>query len=321
MELSEEQKKNKASDSRKIVLFKLGEEEFGLDIKKVLEIIKVPQYTKIPSSEAYIEGVINLRGKIIGVANISKKLGFPVKPDDDNSRIIVTEIGDDNIGLRVDMVKEVISIDNDEIKPAPPIISKKMNTKFIEGIIIREENLIIIVDVDTIISSSDIMNLSSVIKDANKADERNVEDDSEGGSGDEQKEQSQEDSGWQSQPAQDGLHEPQDTPKDSAADAGQQTQQAEQQAADEQDASQQKSTAGEEIQSQQASAPAQEQAGEQAGQQEQPQAQEQTAQEKQPEQPQTQNQEGEQPSESAQPQAEGQPEQQPKEGGEEQKES
>jgi len=159
----EDNKKN--SNLKKFVLFKIGNEQFGMDIKYILEIIKIQNYTKVPQAPNYIEGIINLRGRVIGVVNLNEKLGFSFNGDDDKARIIVAEIGKFPVGLRVDSVKEVIELDTAELKPTPSIIVKKMDHNFIQGIFLQEDNMIIIIKIEEIVSVEEASNISSFAND------------------------------------------------------------------------------------------------------------------------------------------------------------
>ena len=166
MESTNQQEHSKGNESIQVVLFELSNEEFGIDINSVLEIIKVPTYTKVPNSDSFIEGIINLRGKIIAVLDLNKKLGFPKKEDDKEARVIVAEVNDEYVGLRVDMVKEVETFNKETVKPAPNLITKKLDREFIDGVVTQEENITIIINVEKIISAEDAKSISSAVKSA-----------------------------------------------------------------------------------------------------------------------------------------------------------
>jgi purine-binding chemotaxis protein CheW len=104
-----------------LVTFKLGTEEFGVDILKVQEINKMMSITKIPNAPAFIEGVINLRGKIIPIVDLRKRLGFREQPYDKSTRIIVVELEGLVLGFIVDSVSEVLRIPANTIEPPPSI--------------------------------------------------------------------------------------------------------------------------------------------------------------------------------------------------------
>ena len=99
--------KAKSSDELQLVVFTIGTEEFGVEIMNVQEIIRMTNITKIPQASGYVKGIINLRGKIIVVINLNVIMGMEGKEQDENTRIIVADIGDTVMGFVVDSVSEV----------------------------------------------------------------------------------------------------------------------------------------------------------------------------------------------------------------------
>ena len=118
-------------DERQLVIFSLANEEFGVDIDQVREIIHMEDITRVPHTPDYIKGIINLRGGIIVVVDLSKKLGLETKKSDLNSRIIVIEVNGSTIGMIVDSATEVLRLSKDQIKPAPEVIKKKINATIV----------------------------------------------------------------------------------------------------------------------------------------------------------------------------------------------
>lgn len=134
------------------VTFTLNNEEYAVDILSVQEINRITEITQVPNSAEYIEGVVNLRGKVIPIINLRNKFGFEEKPKDDNSRIIIMEIQNITNGLIVDSVSEVLRIPSSIIEPTPPMSSVE-NTQFIRGIAKLENRLIILLDIDKLIGA------------------------------------------------------------------------------------------------------------------------------------------------------------------------
>jgi len=132
------------------VTFTLNNEEYAVDILSVQEINRITEITKVPNSEEYVEGVVNLRGKVIPIINLRTKFGFEEKPKDDSSRIIIMEIQNITNGLIVDAVSEVLRIPSSIIEPAPPMSSDETN-QFIRGIAKLDNRLIILLDIDKLI--------------------------------------------------------------------------------------------------------------------------------------------------------------------------
>lgn len=134
-----------------LVTFSNGTEEFGVDIMKVQEIIRIPPITRVPKAPEYIEGVINLRGNIIPVVNLRVRFGMMAGEETDLSRIIVLQVNSKVFGIRVDGVAEVLRLDNDAIEPPPPV-ALGMDSSFIRGIGKVGERMLILLNLDQLMS-------------------------------------------------------------------------------------------------------------------------------------------------------------------------
>ncbi len=132
------------------LFFGIAEEEYGVEIAHVKEIIKVCNITKVPHTETYIKGIINLRGDIIPVVNVRERFGIPAKPYDDRTCIIVLNFEDNTVGLIVDDVNEVMYIDTNKITP-PPSDKYGYNNRFIKNIGNTEKNVKQIVDLNKLL--------------------------------------------------------------------------------------------------------------------------------------------------------------------------
>lgn len=133
-----------------LVSFKLGEEEYGVKIAKVHEIITMIPITKLPRSGEYVDGVINLRGNIITVINLHRRFGIPEKESDGLTRIMVVEIKGRTVGLIVDSVTEVMRVADDLLQD-PPESASQVNEKFISKVAKMNNRLIILLSLDEII--------------------------------------------------------------------------------------------------------------------------------------------------------------------------
>src|SRR5512147_3195001 len=107
-----------------IVGFRIGRETFGVPISLVHEIVRVPEITTVPDAPGFVEGVINLRGKIISVVDLRKRFGEKEGPADKRNRILVTELEGKMVGLIVDSASEVLKIAESEIGPAPGVFAE-----------------------------------------------------------------------------------------------------------------------------------------------------------------------------------------------------
>lgn len=140
-------------DVLQLVTFTLKDEEYAVDILKVQEINRIVEITEVPNAPQYVEGVINLRGKVIPVINLRKKFGFEEKEFDDISRIIIMDVNGITNGIIVDSVSEVLRIPSHILEPAPPLASDVISM-YIKGIAKFEERLIILIDIEKLIGDS-----------------------------------------------------------------------------------------------------------------------------------------------------------------------
>ncbi len=147
--------KNDLSDLTQLVSFKLGQEEFGIDIQKVQEINRMVEITKIPQAPHYCEGVINLRGKVIPVIDLRKKFDMDIEEWTKNTRIVVCEDGDNIVGMIVDAVEEVLRIPSSTIEPAPGLVAS-VGTDYINGVAKIDERLLIFLNISRIVSEVNI---------------------------------------------------------------------------------------------------------------------------------------------------------------------
>lgn len=132
-----------------LVTFSLGSEEFGVDIMRVQEIIRIPPITRVPKAPSYVEGVINLRGNVIPVISLRSRFGMTRVEETDLSRIIVLQVQNKVFGIRVDAVTEVMRLDSEGIEPPPPV-AIGMDSQFIRGVGKIGERLLILLNLDHI---------------------------------------------------------------------------------------------------------------------------------------------------------------------------
>ncbi len=147
--------RDKLDELIQLVSFKLGQEEFGVDIRKVQEINRMVEITRIPQAPNYCEGVINLRGKVLPVIDLRRKFGMDACEWTRNTRIVVCEEGDSIVGMIVDAVEEVRRIPHSSIEPPPAVVSA-VETDYISGIVRLDERLLIFLSLAQIVSDVDI---------------------------------------------------------------------------------------------------------------------------------------------------------------------
>lgn len=144
-----------ATDINSYLSFSLDEEYFAANVGKVLEILELTKITKVPKVPGFMRGVINLRGQVLPVVDTRIKFGLPATEATQNTCIVVVEMEMDeehiNVGILVDAVEEVLEIDDSEILP-PPSIGNKFRSEFIRGMARDEEEFLMILNVDKILS-------------------------------------------------------------------------------------------------------------------------------------------------------------------------
>lgn len=147
-----------------LVTFTLGSEEYAVDILKVQEINRMKEITRVPNSPNYVEGVVNLRGKVIPVVSLRLKFGLAAKESDDRARIMIMEIVGITMGLIVDSVSEVLRIPSSIVEPPPPMATS-VSSEFIKGIAKLEDRLIILLDMDRLVGkTADMQMIESTTK-------------------------------------------------------------------------------------------------------------------------------------------------------------
>ncbi len=140
-----------SEDLLQLVSFLIGNEEFAVDILKVQEINRLQQITKIPNSPDYVDGVINLRGRVIPVIDLRTRIGIARKEHDKNTRVVVVELDGKTIGFVVDAVSEVLRIPGSITEPPPPLTAN-INSEYITAVGKLEDRLLILLDLDKILS-------------------------------------------------------------------------------------------------------------------------------------------------------------------------
>lgn len=146
----------------KYLIFSIGREYYGIDIKYVIEIIGIEPITEVPELPIYIKGVINLRGKIIPVMDVRAKFRKEEKEYDDRTCIIVVEIGNICIGLIIDTVSEVVNIEESSISPPPKTSSNRdTSNKYIKGIGEVQNGVRLLIDCQKLLEEEEIEELKN----------------------------------------------------------------------------------------------------------------------------------------------------------------
>lgn len=155
------QKEFDSKEVLQLVTFRLGNEEYSVDILSVQEIIRHMDLTRVPKAPEFVDGVINLRGKVIPVLDLRKRFGLEAGEKTNETRIIVVDINDKTVGFKVDAVSEVLRLSADTVEPPPSIVTNA-DSDYIKGVGKMDGRLIILLEVSKILTTSEQEGLGSV---------------------------------------------------------------------------------------------------------------------------------------------------------------
>ncbi len=150
-----------ASQERQLVVFDLNSEAYGVDISAVREIIRMQEITRVPRAPEFIEGVINLRGKVIPVVDLRTRFSMPKGERNGDNRIVVVDVSGQDMGVVVDAVTEVSRVPASSIEPPSTVITSN-DSAYLTGIVKSEEKLIILLDIARVITEQGELDVSSL---------------------------------------------------------------------------------------------------------------------------------------------------------------
>jgi Chemotaxis signal transduction protein len=139
-----------SGDDVQLVVFKLGREEYGISILQVQEIKRITEITRVPHSPDYIKGVMNLRGSVLPVIDLKKRLNLPPQDYTDDTRIIIIKVEEITVGMVVDAVSEVTTINQNSIEPPQDVVGG-IAADYLSGVGKMENRLLILLNADAII--------------------------------------------------------------------------------------------------------------------------------------------------------------------------
>lgn len=180
----------KSIERKQILVFVLDNEEYAADITELREIIKIPSITTIPNSAPWIRGIFNLRGKIVMVIDLEKRFNLVRENKIVPRHLVVTEVGGASFGIMVDEVKEVLWVDQDNVRSAPGLVTAKIKDDYIKGVVVFDQSggdaksdtkksristkvsdttsrLIVLIDIARLLSEQELLNISGQINQLN----------------------------------------------------------------------------------------------------------------------------------------------------------
>lgn len=146
------------------LVFIVKSQEFGVRALQVQEISSVLGTTEVPNAPLYVEGILNLRGRLVSVINFRKKFGFEPKERDEDTRILIVEHGGFPIGILVDSVEEVIKIPDEEVQRLPTSATTAVSAEeeYISGVGVLDSRLVILLDIDKVLTKTELMEASAM---------------------------------------------------------------------------------------------------------------------------------------------------------------
>ncbi|WP_096269869.1 chemotaxis protein CheW [Paucisalibacillus globulus] len=146
---------------KKVIVFQLKDEEFAVSVQQIGSIERIQSITRVPNTEKFVKGVINLRGVVTPIIDLRTRLGIEETEYNDSTRIIIVYLDDMEVGLIVDAANDVIDIPTQTIEPAPEVIGV-VNQDYIEGVAKLENRLLILLDLRKILTAEEITELKTV---------------------------------------------------------------------------------------------------------------------------------------------------------------
>lgn len=143
-----------------LATFQLGDESYGIEVAKVQEIVWMTEITHVPRSADFVEGVVNLRGKIIPVLDLRRRFGLAAQEVTPKTRIVVVKVGPRVLGLIVDRVHEVVRMSADTVTPPPEMVTQGMDNSYLKGVAQLGDRLIILLDLELLLSADEVAQLA-----------------------------------------------------------------------------------------------------------------------------------------------------------------
>ncbi|MGM1045266.1 chemotaxis protein CheW [Paenibacillus sp. N3/727] len=146
----------------KVIVFKLGSEEYGIEVEKVQTIERLMPITRVPKTYAFVKGVVNLRGVVIPVIDLRGRFGLPEAEHTDQTRIIIVAVNEMQVGFIVDSASDVIDLNSDSIDTPPEVVGG-VKAKYLRGVAkIGEERLLVMLNLSEVLNKSEIIQLEGL---------------------------------------------------------------------------------------------------------------------------------------------------------------
>lgn len=155
-----------------LVVFSIGNEEFGVEIGQVREIVRLVEITYLPKAPVFIEGVVNLRGQVLVVIDLAKRLGVASNPRTEATRIIVVEVENNTVGMIVDAVSEVLRLSADDVESVPTLVDTEVPEHYICGVGKLKDKLLVLLDLNKILTPEEVQHVERHVNSFSKKEEK-----------------------------------------------------------------------------------------------------------------------------------------------------
>ncbi len=148
--------------THQFIKFMVADLTFGIEITQIHQILKPQQIFKVPNTAPYIEGLLNLRGRVLTVFNLRKRFSLPEKENDDNTKIIIVTMDEFLLGFIVDSVTEIVRVPDEEIEPTPPSL-QGLDKRFLSGIAKVDDHVILLLDLTKVLTTQEEKDMADLL--------------------------------------------------------------------------------------------------------------------------------------------------------------
>ena len=148
---------------QQLVKFSVADQNFGISINQIFQIIKPQEVFKVPNTPPFIEGLINLRGKVLTIFDLRKRFSLPEKPHDENTKVLIINMNDMLLCFTVDSVTEIVRINDEDIVDTPPTL-KDFDHRFLSGVGKLGDKLILLLDLEKVLTPDEELQVQEIVE-------------------------------------------------------------------------------------------------------------------------------------------------------------
>lgn len=148
---------------QQLVKFSVADQNFGVNINQIYQIIKPQEVFKVPNTPPFIEGLINLRGKVLTVFNLRKRFNMPEKANDEDTKVLIVNMNDMLLGFTVDSVTEIVRINDEDIEDTPTTL-RNFDRRFLSGVGKLGDKLILLLDLEKVLTPDEELQVQEIVE-------------------------------------------------------------------------------------------------------------------------------------------------------------